>query len=134
LALSASRFDFIDRLLQAQLQDPAHVTIRDEIVAGTRGVLWSLLDGMVAYAARLYVPSDSPLLHELVAATHEDDHEGVQRTLHRLRRDFHFLAMRRVMQDFVRACATCQCNKGTSIPRDCCCPYLFPRPCGQTST
>jgi hypothetical protein len=78
-------------------------------------VPWSLLDSMVAYAARLYVPPDSPLLHELVAATHEDDHEGVQRILPRLRRDFHFPAMCRVVQDFVRACATCQRNKSEHL-------------------
>jgi hypothetical protein len=100
LALSAPRFDFIDRLHQAQLQDLALVAIRDEITAGSRGAPWSLLDDMVAYAARLYVPRDSPLLLELVAAVHRDGHEGVQRTLHRLRRDFHFPAMRRVVQDF----------------------------------
>jgi hypothetical protein len=96
LALSAPHFDFIDRLRQAQLQDPALVAIRDEIAAGTKGASWSLLDGMVAYATRLYTPPDSPLLHEIVAATHEDDHEGVQHTLHRLCRDFHFPAMHRV--------------------------------------
>ena len=39
---------------------------------------------------------------------HEDGHGGVQRTLHRLRRDFHFPNMCRLVQDFVRACITCQ--------------------------
>ncbi|WVZ59186.1 hypothetical protein U9M48_009373 [Paspalum notatum var. saurae] len=115
LALSAPRFDFVDRLRQAQRQEPALVAIRDELAAGTRGAPWSLLDGMVAYADRLYIPPDSPLLFEVVAATHDDGHEGVQRTLHRLRRDFFFPAMRRVVQDFVRACATCQRNKSEHL-------------------
>ena len=43
-----------------------------------------------------------------MAAVHEDGHEGVHRTLHRLRRDFHFPNMHRLVQDFVRACPTCQ--------------------------
>jgi hypothetical protein len=73
------------------------VAIRDELAADTRGAPWSLLDGMVAYADLLYIPLDSPLLLEVVAATHDDGHEGVQRTLHRLRRDFYFPAMRRVV-------------------------------------
>ena len=115
LVLSAPRFDFVDRLRQAQLQDPALVAIRDELAAGTRGAPWSLLDGMVAYADRLYIPPDSPLLLEVVAATHDDGHEGVQRTLHRLRRDFFFPAMRRVVQDFIRACTTCQRNKSEHL-------------------
>ena len=115
LALSAPRFDFVDRLRHAQRQEPALVALRDELAAGTRGAPWSLLDGMVAYADRLYIPPDSPLLLEVVAATHDDGHEGVQRTLHRLRRDFYFPAMRRVVQDFVRACATCQRNKSEHL-------------------
>jgi hypothetical protein len=48
LALSAPRFDFVDRLRHAQRQEPALVAIRDELAAGTRGVPWSLLDDMVA--------------------------------------------------------------------------------------
>jgi hypothetical protein len=70
---------------------------------------------MVAYVDRLYIPPDSPLLLEVVAATHDDGHEGVQHTLHRLRRDFFFPAMRRVVQDFVRTCATCQRNKSEHL-------------------
>jgi hypothetical protein len=50
-----------------------------------------------------------------LAAIHEDDHEGVQRTLHRLCRDFHFPDMRRAIQDFVRACATCQRYKSEHL-------------------
>jgi hypothetical protein len=52
---------------------------------------------MVAYDDRLYIPSNSPLLLEVVASTHDDGHEGVQRTLHRLRRGFYFPAMHRVV-------------------------------------
>jgi len=108
LAISAPRFDYIERLRQAQVQDPALVAIRDELTAGTRSAPWSIIDGLVTYDSRLYVPSVSALLREIVAAVHDDGHEGVQRTLHRLRRDFHFPDMGRVVQDFVRACPTCQ--------------------------
>ena len=52
---------------------------------------------MVAYDSRLYVPPTSPLLPEIMTAVHEDGHEGVQRTMHRLRRDFHFPNMRRMV-------------------------------------
>lgn len=43
-----------------------------------------------------------------MTAVHEDGHEGVQRTMHRLHRDFHFPNMRRQVQDLVHACNTCQ--------------------------
>jgi len=108
LAISAPRFDYIERLRQAQVQDPALVAIRDELSASTRSAPWSIVDGLVTYDSRLYVPSASALLPEIVAAVHDDGHVGVQRTLHRLRRDFHFPDMGRVVQDFVRACPTCQ--------------------------
>lgn len=46
---------------------------------------------------------------------HKEGHEGVHRTLHRLRRDFHFPNMKQVVQDFVRACATCQRYKSEHL-------------------
>jgi hypothetical protein len=56
---------------------------------------------LVQYGGRLYLPPTSPLLHEVLAAVHEEGHEGVQRTLHHLRRDFHFPNMKHAVQDLV---------------------------------
>jgi hypothetical protein len=91
------------------------VALKDELQKGARAAPWSLVDGMVAFDGRLYIPSASPLLHEVLAAVHEDGYEGVQRTVHRLRRDFHFPNMRRLVQDFVRACSTCQRYKSEHL-------------------
>jgi len=107
-AVSAPRFDFIARLRRTQAVDPALVAIHDDVRAGTRAAPWTVVDDMVLYDGRLYIPPASSLLLEIVAAVHNDGHEGVQRTLHRLRCDFHFPNMRRIVQDFVRECVTCQ--------------------------
>jgi len=115
LAISAPRFDFIARLRHTQATDPALVAIHDEVRAGTHAGPWTVVDDMVAYEGRLYIPPASPLLQEIVTAVHDDGHEGVHRTLHRLRRDFHFPNMRRQVQDFVRACATCQRYKSEHL-------------------
>jgi hypothetical protein len=115
LAVSAPRFDFITRLHDVQATDPTLVTLREELASGSRSPPWAITDDLVTYDGRLYVPPVSPLLQELLAAVHEGGHEGVQRTLHRLRRDFHFPDMRRVVQDFVRACATCQMYKSEHL-------------------
>nr|CAB3494457.1 unnamed protein product [Digitaria exilis] len=115
LATSRPRFDFIDHLRHAQHDDPALVALRDEITAGTRATPWAVVDGMVTYDGRLYISPASPLLAELVAATHEDGHEGVQRTLHRLQRDFHSPNFRRLVQDFIRACSMCQRYKSEHL-------------------
>ena len=53
LAVSSPRFDFIDRLRQAQDSDPALAAIRDEITAGHRAAPWSIIDGMVAFNSGL---------------------------------------------------------------------------------
>jgi hypothetical protein len=108
LAISAPRFDFIARLRQAQAMDPALSAIHEGVGTGTRDAPWAVADSMVTYYGRLYIPPALPLLQEIVAAVHDDGHEGVHRTLHRLHRDFHFPNMRRLVQDFVRACKTCQ--------------------------
>jgi hypothetical protein len=111
LALSALRFDFIDKLRQAQQDHPALVALRGEITAGTRPAPWALVDSMVQFSGWLYIPADFPLLQEIVGGIHEDGHEGVQRTLHRLRRDFHFPNMKQVVQERVCTCEVYQCYK-----------------------
>jgi hypothetical protein len=108
LAISAPRFDFIGRLHHAQATKLALVGIHDEVHAGTRTVPWTVVNDMVTYEGRLYIPPTSPLLQEIMEAVHEDGHEGVHRTLHRLRRDFHFPNMRHLVQEFMRSCPTCQ--------------------------
>ena len=97
LAISSPRFDFISRLRHVQATDPALVAIHDEVRAGTRTAPWTVVDDMVTYRGRLYIPPTSPLLQEIMEVVHEDVHEGVHRTLHCLRRDFHFPNMRRLV-------------------------------------
>jgi hypothetical protein len=42
---------------------------------------------------------------------HSTGHEGVQKTLHRLRSDFYIPGDWALVQAWVRTCTTCQCNK-----------------------
>jgi hypothetical protein len=115
LALSAPRFDFVTRLRQAHGANPALVALLQELSSGARGAPWSLVDGLVQYRGRLYIPPDSALVREIVQAVHEDGHEGVQRTLHRLRRDFHFPNMKHFVQDFIKVCGVCQRYKAEHL-------------------
>lgn len=89
MALSAPHFDFVNQLRLANASDPALIALHEEIHANQRQAPWAILDGMVTYQGRLYIPPGAPLLHELLQAVHGDGHEGVQRTLHRLRCDVH---------------------------------------------
>ena len=73
-AVSAPRFDFLDRLHQVLTMDPALVAIHDDIVVGQRGASLSIVDDLVAFHSKFYIPSS--LLHELVSAVNEDGHKG----------------------------------------------------------
>jgi hypothetical protein len=56
MALSTPRFDFVARLRQAQATDPALLALHDEIRAGSRQLPWAIVDGLVQYGGRLYIP------------------------------------------------------------------------------
>jgi hypothetical protein len=114
MAVSTPHFDFVDRLRAAHDTDPTLRALR-EITEGRRGAPWSVIDLMVAFSGRLYILPASPLLQELLSAVHEDGHEGVQRTAHRIHRDFHSPNLRTAVQDFIRACVTCQRNKSEHL-------------------
>ena len=61
LALFAPHFAFLDKLRQAQLGDLA-LTLHAKIAACGRPAPWSVMDGMVQFDGRLYIPPNSPLL------------------------------------------------------------------------
>lgn len=61
----------------------------------------------------IYILPSSPLLSTILGLAHDVSHEGIQKTLHRLRHDFHV-----PVDDFVRACPTCQRNKSEHMHPD----------------
>lgn len=57
------------------------------------------------------MPSSSAVLDDVLHQAHTVAHEGIQKTMQRLRTEFSVEHDRRVVRDFVLACSTCQCNK-----------------------
>lgn len=51
----------------------------------------------------------------LLADAHSSGHEGTQKTLHRLQSQFHVPGIHKLVQEFVRSCATCQRNKSKHL-------------------
>jgi hypothetical protein len=49
----------------------------------------SVIDGLILFQKRIYIPPTSSLLHTILKAVHAMGHEGVQKMLHRFRKDFH---------------------------------------------
>jgi len=58
---------------------------RQEIERGEAGAAWSLVDGFIVHNGRIFVPESSALWAHILATAHGVGHEGVQKTLHRLR-------------------------------------------------
>jgi hypothetical protein len=110
-AISSPSFDMLEDIKQAADADTEIQDLRAKIEVGTLGAPWIVADGMVLYQNRLYIPANFPLLSAILSAVHDDRHEGIQRTLHRLHRDFHVPAARKLVQEFVRTCLVCQKNK-----------------------
>ena len=76
---------------------------------------WSVVDGLILFKGRIFVSPSSDLLLSILESVHSAGHEGVHKTVHRLRADFHVPNDRVVVQDFVRACSVCQRNKSEHL-------------------
>jgi len=90
---------------------PELVAKRAEIERGDAGASWSMTDGFVMHRGRIFVPASSSLWPSILATAHGAGHEGVQKTLHRLRASFYNPGANRLVRDYIHGCATCQRNK-----------------------
>jgi hypothetical protein len=111
MALSLPTFALFDELRAELAGDPELRSLRDEVMAGRRGEQRRVVDGLITMRGKLYVPASSPSVPRILESAHGIGHEGAEKTLHRLRVDFHIPGARKAVRDFVRACATCQRNK-----------------------
>jgi hypothetical protein len=64
---------------------------------------------------RVFVLATLPIVQALLERAHDTGHEGVQRTIHRLRLDFHILGDKALVQAYVRDCSICQQNKTSHL-------------------
>jgi hypothetical protein len=118
-ALSAPQFQLFDDLRQEINGDVELSQLRDAIRGGAKATSWSVVDGLIMYNGRVYVSPSSASRAAILGLAHHAGHEGVHKTLHRLRADFHTPNDRVAVQDFVRACAVCQRNKGEHLQPAC---------------
>jgi hypothetical protein len=87
-SLSIPTFDFFDQFRVEAENLPEVVTKRQMIEAGTGESGWSLVDGMVVHGGHLFMPSSASAWPQILAHAHGIGHEGVQKTLQRLRTSF----------------------------------------------
>jgi hypothetical protein len=111
MALSAPQFSLFEEVRQ-EINGSVHLSaLRDAIRGGAKPAAWSVVDGLILFNGRVFIDSSSSLGPMILELVHGTGHEGVHKTLHRLRTDFHFPNDRVAVQDYVRACIVCQQNK-----------------------
>ena len=89
---------------------------------------WTVTDGMVCLRGKVYLSSSSPLISTIISGIHDMAHEGVQKTLHRVRNDFYWKGMKKHVADYVQGCHVCQRNKSKNLqPADLLQPLPIPQ-------
>jgi len=88
---------------------------RQEIERGEAGSAWSLVDGFIIHSGHIFVLESSSLWPQILATAHGAGHEGVQKTLHRLRASFYNPHINKLVRDFVLSCSMCQHNKSEHL-------------------
>ena len=114
-AVSIPTFQLFEDLRSELAASPELQTLCTDVEAGARGVDWVLHDGLLIYKGKVFVPSTSPLLDVVLQLAHTEAHEGIQKTLQRLRTEFFVEHDRRRVHDFIQSCATCQKNKTEAL-------------------
>jgi hypothetical protein len=76
---------------------------------------WRLREGLLLHGSRVFVPDHGDLRDQVIRLAHSAGHEGIQKTLHRLRADFYIPHDRALVRDWVRSCAMCQRNKTETL-------------------
>jgi hypothetical protein len=89
MALSSPSFTLFDTLRATMATDLALVELQQQQAAGDLTAPWGCTDGLLTYGGRIYILPTSPSLPTILGLAHDTGHEGIQKTLQRLRPDFH---------------------------------------------
>jgi hypothetical protein len=108
--MSSPTFELFDTLKAEVLADPQVKALHDRLTTGTAPEEWALVDGLLLYKGKIFVPDASTLWTPLLQQAYEAGHEGMEKTLHRWRASYKPQALKRV-REFVKGCTVCQRNK-----------------------
>jgi len=114
-AVSGPTFALLDDIRTAVREAPDAQLLLQRLQDGALPEPWRLEGGLLLHAARIFVPDYGDLRHQVLLLAHSAGHEGIQKTLHRLRAEFYIPGDLALVQDWVRACDTCQRNKTETL-------------------
>jgi hypothetical protein len=89
--------------------------LRNNIIEGLKDPSWSVQDGLILKSGKVYIPSNSDLIQQILQISHTGGHEGIQKTLHRLRAHFYVHRDQHIINKFVSAYTIFQQNKTQSL-------------------
>ena len=107
-ALSGPTFALFDDIRRATIAATDAQQLLHRLQAGELPAPWHFDDGLLLHGSRIFVPDHDDLRHQVLLLAHSVGHEGVQKTLYRLRTDFYISGDHALVQDWVRVCSTCQ--------------------------
>lgn len=114
-AISEPTFTLFDDLRREAPQHPDWTEKWNQIQAGTMTTPWHIVDGLILHGNRVFVLATSSSFPDILQLAHSAVHAGIQKTLHRLRVDFHINRDRALVQEFVRSCTVCQHNETVAL-------------------
>jgi hypothetical protein len=117
-AISTPTFQLYDDIRQAISADQDLSALRNNIIAGLKDPAWSVTDGLILKSGKVYIPSNSDLIQQILQISHTSAHEGIQKTLQRLCSHFCVEHDRHIVQEYIGACTDCQRNKCESLHPD----------------
>lgn len=82
---------------------------------GTKDARWGVQNELILYDGRAYLQPTSALVDVVLSGIHDSAHEGNQKTIERVRRDFYWKGWKKTIQDYIRNCVVCQRNKWETL-------------------
>lgn len=112
--ISLPTLDWVDEIKHEYGGDPKEHELLLKSQKGELPTVYSLGNGLLFYKNKLIISEDKEfrqrLLH-LLHASHIGGHSGYDKTLHRVRRDFHWQGIKAYVKQLIRGCDTCQSVK-----------------------
>lgn len=115
LALTVSNKGILAKLREETNHDVTLAALRDQIIRGEMADIWKAHNGLIFHKGRAYISTESPLIQEVVSSFHNFGHEGVQKTMDRVRRGFYWKGWKKTIKEFVSNCQVCQQNKWETL-------------------
>lgn len=84
---------------------------------GLLTVDWKVIDNLLHYKGKLFLDKASELVPLITRELHSSVHEGLEKTLYRIKQVFRWKGMFQSVKQFIQGCEICQRNK-----RDCISP------------